>query len=168
VRFIGEEPMTLLAGAMTERQADQTGAEERTMAATSPKSLGGKSPAKSSARKSPASKASAPKSLGKDLEAARRGPAEVAIHRAISELSQAVETGRTDADAMLSAASAALTKAAHIIAEETQQRAKALAKITSREVHEHPVRTTAVATAIVAAVAGLVLAIRQAPRKLLR
>jgi ElaB/YqjD/DUF883 family membrane-anchored ribosome-binding protein len=106
------------------------------------------------------------KSHAKDLEPVER--AHKAVDRAISDLKDAAETGKTDADAMLTAAAAALGKAAHIIAEETRRRSTEVTKVATKEVREHPVATTAIATAVIAAIAGLVLAIRQAPRKLLR
>jgi ElaB/YqjD/DUF883 family membrane-anchored ribosome-binding protein len=167
----------------TERRADQTAAEERDMATTSPKAIsaGSVSP-KGAGGKSTGSKRTAPKStipmpagpqspgpksLGKDLEFAECGRADQAIEHAIDELKHAVETGKTDADAMLAAATQALTKAAHTLGEETRRRSSEVTKVAAKEVHDHPVRATAIATAVVAAIAGLVLAIRQAPRKLL-
>jgi ElaB/YqjD/DUF883 family membrane-anchored ribosome-binding protein len=110
----------------------------------------------------------AAKTLGKDLELAQHGPAHKAIDRAISDLKDAAETGKTDADAMLAAAATALGKAAHTIADETRRRSSEVTKVAAKEVREHPMATTAIATAVVAAIAGLVLAIRQAPRKLLK
>ncbi len=111
--------------------------------------------------------ATSPKTLGRDLETARQGRAHKAIDRAINDLQDAAETGKTDADAMLAAAAAALTMAAHTIADETRRRSTEAAKLATQEVRDHPLAATAIAAAVVAAVAGLVLAIRQAPRKLL-
>jgi len=129
------------------------GARAKVSKATDAKSAGAASPG--------------PKSLGKDLEIAQRGRAHQAIEHAIDELKHAVETGKTDADAMLAAAATALSKAAHTIGEETRRRSAEITKVATKEVREHPVATTAIATAVVAAIAGVVLAIRQAPRKLL-
>jgi len=106
------------------------------------------------------------KSHAKDLEPVER--AHKAVDRAISDLKDAAETGKTDADAMLAAAATALGRAAHTIAEETRRRSTEVTKVATKEVREHPVATTAIATAVIATIAGLVLAIRQAPRKLLR
>jgi len=93
------------------------------------------------------------KSHAKDLEPVERA------HKAVD---------KTDADAMLAAAATALGRAAHTIAEETRRRSTEVTKVATKEVREHPVATTAIATAVIATIAGLVLAIRQAPRKLLR
>jgi len=109
-----------------------------------------------------------PKSLGKDIELAQHGRAHRAIDRAISDLKDAAEAGKTDADVMLTAAAAALGRAAHTIADETRRRSTEMTKVAAKEVREHPVAATAIATAAVAAIAGLVLALLQAPRKLLR
>jgi ElaB/YqjD/DUF883 family membrane-anchored ribosome-binding protein len=113
-------------------------------------------------------KSLAPKALSEDLDLALHGRAHKAIDRAISDLKDAAEAGKTDADAMLTAAAAALGKAAHTIADETRRRSTEMTKVAAKEVHDHPVVTTAIATAVLAAIAGLVLAIRQAPGKLLK
>ena len=124
--------------------------------------------AKSLAAQSLAARTSAAKTIGEDLDLAVRERAHKAIDRAINDLKHAVEAGETDADAMLTAAAAALGRAAHAIADETRRRSAEVTKVAAKEVRDHPVATTAIATAVVAAIAGLVLAIRQAPRKLLR